>query len=137
MTLFSGKTTQSLKLKLLKSKLVIAGILENGFEATFRSKTNVLSIPKWHFSFFFLEFFYWRNWNHWQRKTKSWKLCKSKVGNRKHFRKSYWIYLNVMSVGKWRFSVSWKFLSDRFETVFWESKGEWSKLFQRCSKCAF
>ena len=57
MKLFSGKTTQSLKLKLLKSKLVIAGILENGFEATSRSKTNVLSIPKWHFFFFFSNFF--------------------------------------------------------------------------------
>ena len=57
MKLFSGKTTQSLKLKLLKSKLVIAGILGNSFEATSRSKTNVLSIPKWHFSFFFSNFF--------------------------------------------------------------------------------
>ena len=45
---FSGKTRQSH----LNSKLVIRIVLKNGFEATLRSKANVLSIWKGKFSVF-------------------------------------------------------------------------------------
>ena len=50
--LFSGKSRQSLQ-DYLNSKLVIRSFLENGFEATLGSKTNVLSIWKGEFLVFY------------------------------------------------------------------------------------
>ena len=48
---FSGKARQSLQ-DHLNSKLVIGSFLENGFEVTLGSKTNILSISKGKFSVF-------------------------------------------------------------------------------------
>ena len=43
MKLFSGKVRQS-KVNYLDQNLVVGNFLENGFEATLRSKSNVLSV---------------------------------------------------------------------------------------------
>ena len=48
---FFGKARQSVQ-NWLNWELVIGSILENGFEAKLKSKTNVLSLWKWHFSVF-------------------------------------------------------------------------------------
>ena len=80
----------------LNSKLFIGSILESGFEATLRSKPNVVSLWKCHFSVFcqFLsdkvESLFWES------ETKRSKLFKSKVGSRKHFRKWFWSYLELI-----------------------------------------
>ena len=49
---FSGKVRQSMQ-NYLNQNLVIGSFLENGFEATLSSKTNVLSVWKGHFSVFY------------------------------------------------------------------------------------
>ena len=48
---FSGKVWQSIQ-NYLNQNLVIGSFLENGFEATLSSKTNVVSVWKEHFSVF-------------------------------------------------------------------------------------
>ena len=48
---FFGKARQSVQ-NWLNWELVIGSILENGSEAKLKSKTNVLSLWKWHFSVF-------------------------------------------------------------------------------------
>ena len=48
---FSREVSKSLQ-NHLNPKLVIGSILENGFEATLKFKTNVLSFWKWCFSYF-------------------------------------------------------------------------------------
>ena len=53
---FFGKARQSVQ-NWLNWELVIGSILENGFEAKLKSKTNVLSLWKWHFSVF-CKFYY-------------------------------------------------------------------------------
>ena len=63
---FSRKVRQSVQ-SYLKNNLVIASFLENGFEASLSSKTNVLSIWKKHFANF-CKIFEWRSWNHFLEK---------------------------------------------------------------------
>ena len=81
--------------KLFNQHLVIGSFLENGFEATLSSKTNVLRIWKEHFSFFcnFLsdkvETIFWES------EANRSKLFKSKFGHRKLFRKCFWSYLEL------------------------------------------
>ena len=79
---FSGKLRQSVQ-NYLNQKIVIRSFLENGFEATFSSKTNIRSIWKGHFSVFLkflsdeVETVFWEN------EAKHSKLSKSKFGYRK------------------------------------------------------
>ena len=89
---FSGKVRQSVQ-NYLNLNLVIGSFLENGFEATFSSKTNVLTVWKEHFSVFckFLsdkvETLFWEN------HAKRSELLKSKFGYRKLLRKCFRNYL--------------------------------------------
>ena len=84
--LFSEKVRQSTE-KYLNLKLVIGSILENGFEATLRSKMNGLSIWKSDFALFFkfisdkIETVFWKS------KENFGELCKIKVSFKKHSRK--------------------------------------------------
>ena len=63
---FSGKERQSFE-NYLYQNLVIGTFLENGFEGTLSSKTNVLRVWKGHFSVF-LQIFEWQSWNRFKGK---------------------------------------------------------------------
>ena len=92
---FSGKTNQNLQNGSIWN-FARGSILEIGFEATFKSKTNVLNV--WKGIFFFFTFFSEQVENVFGgSKGKHKKLCKSEVGHRKHFRKWFWNYLEVKS----------------------------------------
>ena len=114
--------------KSVNPKLVIGDILGNVFEATFSSKTDFMSISKWHFSLFskflndevetiFLEI-----------KAKRWKLFISRVCCRKHFRKCFWSYLELKNecfeTFEMKFFSFLHILSDEIETIFWKSKAK-------------
>ena len=63
---FSGKVRQSFE-NYLYQNLVIGSFLENGFEGTLSSKTNVLRVWKGHF-LVFLQIFEWQSWNRFKGK---------------------------------------------------------------------
>ena len=90
----SVKARQSVK-NCSQQNLVIRSLLETGFGAILRSKMNVLSLWKWHFSVFYkfvrdeIESAFWEN------EVNRSKLFKAKVGHRKNLRKWFWSYLEV------------------------------------------
>ena len=128
----SGKARQSVE-SCLNQNLVIWSISENHFKAILRSKRNVLYLMV------FLSFFA----NFWVTKLK---LLSGKP------RQSVENYSNpnlvigsflendfeatlrwktiFLRVWKWYFSLFWIFLSNEVESVFWESEGKRSKLFE-------
>ena len=63
---FLGKWGKALK-TIYNQNLVIGSFLENGFEGTLSSKTNVLRVWKGHFSVF-LQIFEWQSWNRFKGK---------------------------------------------------------------------
>ena len=76
-------------------KFARGGILEIGFEATLKSKTICSKRLKMDF---FLTFFSKQVENVFgESKAKHTKLCKSRVGHRKHLIKWFWNYLEVKS----------------------------------------
>ena len=77
----------------LNQNLVIGSFLENGFEATLSSKTNVLSVWKVHFSVFSKFLSDEVETIFWESEAKHSKLFKSKFGHRKLLRKWFWSYL--------------------------------------------
>ena len=91
---FSGKVRQSDQ-NCLNQNVSIGSFLENGFEATLSSKTNVLSVGKRHFSIFWkclsdeVETIFRES------EAKRSKLFKSKFGHRKLLRKWFWNYLEL------------------------------------------
>ena len=94
---FSGKANQSLQNGFILN-FARGSTLEIGFEATLKSKTNVLSVWKWLFNFF-CTFFSEQVENVFGgSKGKHTRLCKSEVGHRKHFRKWFWNYFEVKSI---------------------------------------
>ena len=123
---FSGKARQSLQ-DHLNSKLFIGTFLENGFESTLRSKTNVLSIWKDKFLVFCnisvtrLKPFYGK-----VRKNIK-KLLKWKSGIRNLLRKYFWSFFELKNQYCGRLIIA--FLSDKVETVFWERERTLRKLF--------
>ena len=92
--LSSGKMRQSFQ-NYLNKMLAIGSSLENVFEATLSSKTNVLSVWKKHFLVFckFLsdevETVFWEN------ETERSEVFKLKFGYRKLLRKWFWSYLEL------------------------------------------
>ena len=126
----SGKERQSLQ-DYLNQNLSIRTFLENGFGATFSSKTNVLSVWKGHFSVFckFLsdkvEIIFWEN------EAKHSKLFKSKFGHKKLLRKWFWSYLELKDKGSERLKKRFfRFLQD-FEWRSWNGfLGKWGKAFK-------
>ena len=90
----SGKVKQNVR-NYLNQNLVIEMFLENGFEASLSSKTNVVSVSNRHFSIFckFLsgevETILWKS------EPKHSKLFKSKFGHRKLLRKWVLSYLEL------------------------------------------
>ena len=90
-TIFWG--SEAKRSKLFKSKLVIGNFLGNGFEAILRSKTNVLSVWKRHFSVFWKFLINEVKTIFWESEGKRSKLFKSKFGHRKLLRKWFRSYL--------------------------------------------
>ena len=88
------KTRQSLQ-DHLHSKLVVGSFFENGLEATLRSKANVLSIWKGHFSVFCKNSIDEVETVFWESEAKSGKLFKLWFGHRKLLRKWFWSYLEL------------------------------------------
>ena len=91
---FSGKVRQSVQ-NYLNQNLVIGSFLENGFEATLSSKTNVLSVWKEHFSVFCKFLSDEVETIFWESEAKCSKLFRSKFGHRKLLRKWFWSYLEL------------------------------------------
>ena len=92
----SRKVKQSVQ-SYLNQGFVIERFLENGFEATLRSKMNVVSISKGRFSFFCKFLSDEVETISWKSEPKRSKLFKSKFGHRKLLRKWVWSYLELKS----------------------------------------
>ena len=105
---FSHKARESLQDR-LKSKLLIGSFLENGFDITSRSKTNLLSVWKGHFSGgFFIFLIEEVEASFKEIEAKHQKLFNSKLGHRKPLRK---MVLNLPSSQKRMF---WAFEKGHF-----------------------
>ena len=79
----------------LNSKLVIGSFIENDFEATLSSQTNVLSVWQGHFSIFCKVLSDEVETVFWESEAKHEQLFKSKFGHRKLLRKWFWSYLEL------------------------------------------
>ena len=91
---FSGKVKQNVQ-NYLNQNLVIGSFLENGFEATLSSKTNVVSVWKEHFSVFCKFLSDEVETIFWESEAKHSKLFKSKFGHRKLLRKWFQRYFQL------------------------------------------
>ena len=91
---FSGKVRQSVQ-NYLNQNLVIRSFLENGFEGTLSSKTNVLSVWKMHFSVFCKFLSDKVETVFWESEAKHSKLFKSKFGHKELLRKWFWRNLEL------------------------------------------
>ena len=91
---FSGKVRQSVE-NYLNENMDIGSFLENGFEATLSSETNVLSVWKGHFSVFCKFLSDEVETIFWESEAKRSKLFKSKFGQKKLFRKWLWSNLEL------------------------------------------
>ena len=84
---FLEKWCRALKTIWLGNYLGIGSILENGFEATSRTKINIFCRLKWHFSLFCKHLSNEIKTICWESETTRYKLFKSKFGHMKLFRK--------------------------------------------------
>ena len=91
---FFEKVRQSIQ-SYLNQYLGIGSFLENGFEATLCSKTNVVSVWKEHFSVFCKFLSDEVETIFWESEAKRSELFKSKFGHRKLLRKWFWSYLEL------------------------------------------
>ena len=91
---FSGKVRQSVQ-NYLNQNSVVGSLLENGFEATLSSKTNVLSVWSEHFSVFCKFLSDEVETIFWESEAKCSKLFKSIFGHRKLLRKPFWSYVEL------------------------------------------
>ena len=91
---FSGKVRQIVQ-NYLDQNLVIGSFLENGFEATLSSKTNVLSVWKEHFSVFCKFLSDEVETIFWESEAEYWNLLKSEFGHIKLLRKCLWSYIEL------------------------------------------
>ena len=126
---FSGKARLSLQ-NHLNSKSVIRSLLENGSEATLRSKTNVLSI--WRKVSVFCNFRVTKLIPLSGKVRQDIKKCLNQnLVIRSFLENGFDATLssekNVLSIWKGNFSDFYKFLSDENETVFWECETKPSK----------
>ena len=86
---FSGKVKKSVQ-SYSNKNFIIGDFVENGFEATLSSKTNLLSVWKRHFSVFCKFLSDEVETIFWESEAKCSRLFKSKCGHRKLFRKWFW-----------------------------------------------
>ena len=127
---FSEKEKQSVQ-NYLNETLVIGTFLENDFEATWSSKTNVLSIWKEHFSF---------SWKFlsdeveticWESEEKRSRLFKSMFSHEKLLRKWFWSYLDLKNECCKRLKRSFFIFLEIFEWRSWNRfLRKWTKAFK-------
>ena len=91
---FSGKLNESVQ-NCFNENLVIKSFLENAYEATFSSKTSVVSAWKEHFLFFCKFFIEEVETTFWEGEAKHSKPFKSKFGHRNVRRKWFWSYVEL------------------------------------------
>ena len=122
---FSGEN-QANKSK-LQFKVLTESILENGFEATLRSKPNVVNRWNCHFSVFYnflggkVEIIFSES------DTKCSILFRLKFSTRKHLKKWFWSYLEFNNAC----SEPLKMLFLKIFARFWVTKlGKWGKAFK-------
>ena len=124
---FSGKVGESVKIYLNQS-LFIRTFFENGFGATLRWKTNVLSVWKNHISVFgkFLSDEVKTIFK--ESNAKLWRLFKSKFGHRKLLRKWFWSYLELKNECPERWKKTFFNILKMFEWRSWNHfQGKWGK----------
>ena len=114
--------------------MVVGNVLENGFEATLGSETNVVNVWKGHFSVFRKLLSDEVETIFWESKAKRSRLLKLKFGRGSFQENSIEAKLscntNVLSLWKECLSVFCKFLSDEVESISWKSHAKRSKLFK-------
>ena len=114
--------------------MVVGNVLENGFEATLGSETNVVNVWKGHFSVFRKLLSDEVETIFWESKAKRSRLLKLKFGRGSFQENDIEAKLsgntNVLSLWKEHLSVFCNFLSDEVETIFWKSYAKRSKLFK-------
>ena len=127
---FSGKVRQSIQ-NYLNQNLVIRSFLENGFEVTLSSKTNVLSVWREYFSVFcrFLsdevETIFCKS------EAKRSRLFKSKFGHRKLLTKWFWSYLDLKNKCSEYLKKAFFSFLQIFEWWSWNHfLGKWGKAFK-------
>ena len=129
-----GKVKKDIKYY-LNQNLVTRSFLENGFETTLRSKTNVLSVWKGHFSDFCRFLSDKVKIIFWESEAKRDKDCLNQnLVISSFLENSFGVIfsskMNILHVWKGKFSVFCKFSSDEDETAFWESEAMLQKLFR-------
>ena len=128
---FSGKVRQSVQ-NYLNQNLVIRSSLEKNFGTTLRSKTNVVSVWKEHFSVFCKLLSGEVETIFWESHAKRPKQFKSKFGHTKLLGKRFRNYLETKNEGCERlkgaffsffqtFSAFCKFFNEEVETISGES----------------
>ena len=93
---FSWKVSQNIR-NCVNQNLVIGSTIENAFEATLTSKTNVLSIPNGHFSVFLKFLNDKAEPALWESKKEPQRSFKFKVDDRNLSKKWFWSYLELKS----------------------------------------
>ena len=130
---FFRKVRQSVQ-NFLNQNLVIGSFLENGFEVNLGSKANVLGIWKEHFSVLCKFLSDEVETILWESQAKRSKLFNSKFGRRKVVRKVFWSNFELINeysdLWNRHFWVFCKSLSDKVESILWESQAKCPKLFR-------
>ena len=126
----SGKVRQSVQ-NYLNQNSVVGSFLENNFEATLSSKTNVLSVWKKHFSIFCKFLIDEVETIFRESEAKRSKLFKSKFGRRKFLRKWFWSYLELKNECSERLKKAFFNFLQIFDWRNWNHfQGKWGKAFK-------
>ena len=130
---FAEKVSKSVQ-NYWNQSLIIGRLLENGFEATLRSKRNVVSIWKGQFSVFSKVFSDKIQSIFCVSELKRSKPFKSKCGQRKLHRNRFWSYFELKNECSKHLKKSFfgflLILSDEVEVIFSKSEGKHLKLFE-------
>ena len=130
---FSEKMKQSVP-KYLNQNLVIASFLENSFQGTLSSKTNVLSISKGRFLVYCRFLSDEVETIFCESEAKRLKVFKSRFGHMMLLRNWLWSYLELKNECSERFKMAFfsflEVLIDEVETTSWESEAKCHKLFK-------
>ena len=124
-----GKVKQSIK-NCLNQNLVLGTFLENGFEASLSSKTNVLSVWKWYFSVF--SNFWVTNLKPFSGKVRqNIKNCLNQnliIGD---FLDFFWSFLALKNKYCRRLKITWFSFLQIFDWRSWNHcLGKWGKVFK-------
>ena len=127
---FSVKVSQSVQ-NYFNQNLVIGSFLENGFEATLTSKTNVVSVWKRHFSAFCQLLSDEVETIFWESEAERSKLFQSKFGHRKLLGKWFWSYLELKNECSEHLKRAFFSFMQIFEWRSWNHfLGKWGRAFK-------